>query len=319
MKVKIVLFVPFLLYAMILNSQEFENRLIDEAFHFRVGQRISSNHFHPGYQIAFNEAGNVSYILSPNLYPVYRDTVPNYLAVYTYADNENVMEEHVYFMNEDTVQEFRFTKYEQKHDTLLVRVWNKDSELVAKILEIKDGNQTRRNYIADTILPYSMSTHNSNVVLDYDSGELNQLILDGNQNKHHKEFILKRKGRMTIISERHQNDSLSWSMMRFRFYDKKGRLTNISSTDKRRKWHSKFYYNRKGLLTRITRRGRQMKTGKMVTSIIEYQQKISRKIDLNDHLRSKINDELINLQYPITGRMQYLNYLDSRRFISHHN
>ena len=299
--------------------QRFENKILNEDIQINVGLKFNSNPSYPTSKITFNKKGNITFIYKGILNPIKSESPKYYCAEYKYSDNDLLDEEIVYEVEKGENQRLRITKYDYKQDTLLVKVWDKEGELLAEMMEFKNNDGIKRNYISDNVLGSGYSLiNNSTVFFNYNEGELIGLTQKNFQFSFERELKIQRRGRMKIISDNIQNDTMNRSNEQFRFYDKKGRLVKIGSEDKSRKWYTKYSYGKGGIITKITRRGRMHKTGEKVKSIILFHTKISKELKRTDNLTKKINDEIINMYYPITGKMQYLNYFDSRRFISHH-
>ncbi len=268
----------------------------------------------------FNNDGQIKYIDKGTLNPVGSKKNIIYCAKYEYSTNGNISKEFVFENLNSEFKLLRTTKYIYKKDSLVLTVKSQnDNKLIAEIIEFKERNKKTRINKLDNVIGLGKVYNGSTFEYYYEKNRLNKINRSVNNITTNMQFQYQKD--KSIISVVVENDTSQFKYSEHRFYNKEGRLTNISSNNKKREWHTKFNYNKNGMLTKIIRRGRLNTTNQKMTSsilfdIIHFDENIKGK--KREMLIKKISDELINMYYPISGQMNYFNYLDSRRFISHH-
>jgi hypothetical protein len=270
----------------------------------------------------FDAQGNILDIYSYALERLIRGPVKPYFAKYEYSDEGKLLKEQLFQGVEEGYVLLRTTNYHYSHDTLSVTVREKDAgDLLSEMTAYRDGDRTLVKVGMDRLI--SAAEHfNNEVEYNYDKGRLVSLT---SRDTHG--FIL----RITVRYEKNkalikgvmERDTVVFSYNEFRFYDKSGRLTKIAEEDDECKWYLKIHYGKRGLISGLTLRGEMAHTHEKLKVLTifnpEFSNNSCRCLSSRNPAVKKINEEIINMYYPITGRASSFNYFDSRRFISFFN
>lgn len=274
-------------------------------------------------EFGFTSKGDIKQINRGPLNPTYSNDLegrkPSHFAVYFYNGKDKLSEERLYQIKEENdISLLRTTQYDYSNGCHTVTVYSeKEGRIIGEMKECKNNRKITKDYKLDRVLgnvPSSIESTNTQWYYDENSN-LNRIELLNTALKYTSEINFQYYKNKTIINSNSVRDNIKHSSSEYRFYDKKGRLSKIGTNDNKRDWHTKFCYDKSGFLYKIRRRGIMHSTGEKMKSNLLIKRVLHAKISAE--AIEKINREIIKMYYPVSGQMMYLNYFDSRRFISH--
>jgi len=285
-------------------------------------QRNNHTPSSPGISYSFDNDGNIQGIYNSDLLnPVYSKKDNFYCAKYEYTKGGELSKEQIYESGDgEYFNLFRVTEYTRQSDcvTVIAKQFD-DSRTVGIVKECKENGLVLKKVIElDTILGKRSSANNSIVDYTYKEGKLVNLRMSSKDRKHEVDMKFEHSNNKLMIGFSSTIDTIIVKDKQSRFFDKKGRLIKISVGDKRKEWYVKICYGKNGIIDKIIRRARTHKTNEKVKSTILFNTIFLDESKKNKINTSKINDEIINMYYPVVGMGLYINYSDSRRFIMNH-
>jgi len=323
-----------LLNGLILFAQDFINQSANDHITFSVVKQFHNNHEKNMGQYTFDMEGKIKQIVSSSFY-FETNTNKKYTAKYFYS-NDGKLDKEILYNNIDGHEIRHVSQYNYDDKCTSVTVTQNDQKVIGQLSKcMEDESLIQTNTIDRVLSNKHFHLDNKKITRHYNDNSLSKLEIlrpipsktnNGIASFVKETYDIKHDDKWTIISykseltnaEKEEYQDYTQSEQ-YRFFDKEQRLIAIGTDKNPKNWTVKFQYNKLGFIKKITERDKKKGSNQEVkhTTLIDtdISKSLQKKIKANKTTIKTINEELLSILFPITGKGRVIDYLDSRRFI----
>ena len=324
-----------LLNCLSLFAQDVINQSANDPIKLSVVKQFNSDHEKNMGQYTFDMEGEIKQIVSSSFY-LETDNNKEYTAKYFYS-NDGALDKEILYNDADGREIRHVSKYNYEDKCTSVTVTEKNGEkVIGQLSKCEEDNNLVQTNTLDRVLSEKYTQFdNKKITWNHHNKSLSKLeILSQTPNKYNKDltqfdretYDVKYDDKLMVVSYKSEFKNsekteyqLYTNREQYRFFDKEQRLIAIGNDKNPKNWTVKFQYNKLGFIKKITERGKTKGSNQEVkhTTLIDtdISKSLQKKIKTNKTTIKTINEELLSILFPITGKGRVIDYLDSRRFI----